>query len=55
MGFAKVLRKVFKKRKKRSHDRDDDGRGGPERNQTGQRSMRGGIYEPYRYVYFKFT
>lgn len=49
MGFAKVLRKVFKKRKKRSHDRDDDERCGPERNQTGQRSMRGGIYEPYRH------
>lgn len=45
MGFVKVLRKVFKKRKKRSYDDDR----APERNQAGQRSMRGGIYEPYRH------
>lgn len=43
MGLVKTLKKVFKGRKKR--DRDQDQR---VRNQGHQRSIRGGIYEPYR-------
>ena len=44
MGLVKALKKVFKGRKKR--DRDDGYK--TNRNQGHQRSIRGGIYEPYR-------
>jgi len=43
MGLVKTLKKVFKGRKKR--DREENQR---IRNQGHQRSIRGGIYEPYR-------
>jgi hypothetical protein len=51
-GFSKTLRKIFKTRKKK--DREDDEGGGVAQNGQGGvnfnrgRSMRGGIYEPYR-------
>ena len=43
MGLVKTIKKVFKGRKKR--DRDENQK---IRNQGPQRSIRGGIYEPYR-------
>jgi hypothetical protein len=60
MGLSKTLRKVFKIRKKKDDRDDDDDRGhdrgrpgGQNYNQNQQnlnrgRSIRGGIYEPYR-------
>ena len=56
MGIGKTIRKIFKTRKKRRYDdnESDTRRSNYDRSNTNQRSMRGGIYEPYRWFFYLF-